>query len=1333
MESAEGLFEIRRSSLTDVKQIENLRIIFNSTEFGKISLVKLIERSVLSLCVTDSDKNLIGHACFYEYPNSLKFPENDWDTHFRHIYCTDNITTTNSLFIHLLAVSPVHDKFAITQLLKMAFTVACSVHYIFFVLGDACSIKCLNSFPFHTLSKRVAEGNDVFCAYRHEIFPVLFCRPAAVEDTDDLTPLINDQSKLLQKTYGDYYVSELVEAQNDNLKCVVVEYDRRAVGFVSATRDLNLRDLNAHYDLDLFSGLAKFDKSVKKEAEEQNEFPMTVTESTLEVTDKTENTLTISSYIKIEERINPSDLNQSSYLLNNEDNSQVCHWTKRLLHKDYDAQNSNKIKLTDNTKLNAFGIQIFTMKPEYESRFMDMLPLLFSQFSDLEYAVITVPRLVKCFPMLKSFVHCRIRQNKDPEHELYVLHRCELHRDFTVRRTRHADEEDIKLLIRNMNAFDRSLFLSDLQSFISNGRDEDGTIIFSYVAIALGKLVGVAILRDEHHIEWLRAHYNIEDFIYFTHHARNEHVSLYHFLLAANFQSRTELFLREILRLSKKTCIYYRVLPPYAEESKFNRCTLITCLSKLSLVKPRKQIIYPESLLNNIKGPEKRILEKFNSMPSLFMTTKKLLMEPKELINARIIIVGASTTGLAILEKLITCTYIRFTNLVLLSPNGLPGDTLERVNPLAYKFLSTDYAYPVDYLSQLGFKVCVNVICGKLTAIDRKFKRITISSKHKLSYDYLIITTGLQYHVSCPMSKLENLTKEGTINNFISMNFDYKHDNDNNNCDNDNGNRYDTNNAICNMKHRFAILQSKTSRPRNLFVINDVHDVLPIIDRINNIYLPLFHEVQFITSENRTPSFEIKSSNADKQLSNENDQISEEKRISQQNSMKKQEQCEHSETEEQLKSQSNQLLYDTFNNLNVLDNERIVNKLFIIYGYTIDAYTCITGLLNSGVDGNCIIMIQPPKMKHCPPAFDSFVIQRKIHNHMNKLKIRIGYDFILDHWCNSNMESSSSDIKTVTFNSNGKLLTIPCLGLFYFHMKTVDVDVFKALNDSCIVFDSRLVIDIHFRTNDSSIFAAGPITKLKRIYYNDYWRHEIANSVEIGHCLGDQLLNLFDPNIENVKAPPVDDSFILPTFKQSKTVGTLLPGNLFYLHCTQPSLWESMDTRMNNSEFGRLLVTGEDAKEIRYFSIYINKYNLIQDITCLSTKEFPAENYIQLFNLHEFLLNHLVSRFDEGLIRDFYDYFNDTWSLAIYHDRFADFKSEIRNLINTCSPTTTDESLEAKLRTIIKEKDQVSLNDFQELNRLYNSEYKKEIEQRFIKFIMFNYNLLSMYAKPDLV
>ncbi|TNN18131.1 Cilia- and flagella-associated protein [Schistosoma japonicum] len=749
MEKTDESFEIRRSNLTDVTQIEKLKNKVNLKGFGKKSLVKLIEKSVLSLCVTDNEKVIVGAACFYEYPNASQFPENDWIPRFSSTYCIQNVTHINSLFIHFLVISPAYEKLVTNQLLKAAFTIAGFVHYIFVLLEDVHNIKCLNFSPFHKLPKGCADANDIFCAYRHEIFPVLYCRPAMVEDTDDITPILNDLSTHLRTTYGDYYIAELVEAQSDNLKCFVVEYDRRAVGFVSATRNLNLIKLNEYYDLDVFDGLVKNDKLIKDRSQQGDKFAATGAQNEAEVTDNImDGNETTSTYAGNKEHIGLVDLNHSNYLSVNEITDQVYHhWTKRLLYKNHTVKDTSNIML-DVKKPNAFAIQLFIMKSEYESRYMDMLPLVFSQFTDLEYAVISVPRSVKCFPMLKSFVHCRIRLNKDPEHELYVLHRSELHRDFTVRRTRHADEEGIKLLIEKMNIFDRSLLLADLQAFIRNGRDEDGTIISSYVFVALNKIVGVAILRDEHDIEWLRAHYNIEDFIYFAHHGRNEHASLYHFMLAANFQSRTEIFLREILRQSKKTCIYYRVLPPYAPDSKFNRCTLITCLSRLCPVKPRKQIIYPESLINSVKAPEKRILEKFNTMSALFMTTGKLLMEPKEIINARIIVVGASTTGLAVLETLVTCPYIRFNNLVLLSSNDLPGDTLHPVNPLFYKFLPTDYAYPVDYLSQLGLKVCVNTIHGKLTAIDRKFKRITVSSGQKLSYDYLIITTGLQYHIA---------------------------------------------------------------------------------------------------------------------------------------------------------------------------------------------------------------------------------------------------------------------------------------------------------------------------------------------------------------------------------------------------------------------------------------------------------------------------------------------------------------------------------------------------------------------------------------------------------
>ena len=44
-----------------------------------------------------------------------------------------------------------------------------------------------------------------------------------VEDNDDLVPLLNGQTELLKASYGDYYVAELIKAQDDKMKCLVAE------------------------------------------------------------------------------------------------------------------------------------------------------------------------------------------------------------------------------------------------------------------------------------------------------------------------------------------------------------------------------------------------------------------------------------------------------------------------------------------------------------------------------------------------------------------------------------------------------------------------------------------------------------------------------------------------------------------------------------------------------------------------------------------------------------------------------------------------------------------------------------------------------------------------------------------------------------------------------------------------------------------------------------------------------------------------------------------------------------------------------------------------------
>ena len=44
-----------------------------------------------------------------------------------------------------------------------------------------------------------------------------------VEDHDDLTPIFNRQSDMLEKAYGRYFLAELIDAQNENMHCLVAE------------------------------------------------------------------------------------------------------------------------------------------------------------------------------------------------------------------------------------------------------------------------------------------------------------------------------------------------------------------------------------------------------------------------------------------------------------------------------------------------------------------------------------------------------------------------------------------------------------------------------------------------------------------------------------------------------------------------------------------------------------------------------------------------------------------------------------------------------------------------------------------------------------------------------------------------------------------------------------------------------------------------------------------------------------------------------------------------------------------------------------------------------
>ena len=71
---------------------------------------------------------------------------------------------------------------------------------------------------------------------------------------------------------------------------------------------------------------------------------------------------------------------------------------------------------------------------------------------------------------------------------------------------------------------------------------------------------------------------------------------------------------------------------------------------------------------------------------------------------------------------------------------------------------------------------------------------------------------------------------------------------------------------------------------------------------------------------------------------------------------------------------------------------------------------------------------------------------------------------------------------------------LQCTCIFFFKWRIC----ITAINDACLVYDGKLVIDAAFHTNDVSIRGAGTITKFQRKYHADQWTHANFNSKEVG-------------------------------------------------------------------------------------------------------------------------------------------------------------------------------------------------------------------------------------------
>ncbi|NXT65499.1 CFA61 protein, partial [Chaetops frenatus] len=745
----------RRTESSDVPGIIGLFSHITEDFFGRIDVTYLLESSNLALTLCNEKNEVIAHAAFLDYPNWNITDQAEWEPFLHENYTNNKCTPLNTLFMHLFVAEEEYAAGCCQEIVRRAFILLPDLQFLLLFIPPEerlgfCHSKLGVGDVFERMLPVPGSGMErrftLLACPRHRCHPRLYVRQARMEDYDDLMLIWTPQSETLEETYGEYLLADLIECEGEENQAAVCEVGGTAVGFMSLCSHVDVSLFRECFDLGPFHGLCKPHpedilkvprkpsvQGDKDESDETSQKPEPISSHNLEhvpgadAAVQKDRAVTVSQAELLVGDVSSRDSKGSGAPLLDTDEEGDLHPVHRGAS-------------------NAFRIRLLCIDEKYETRSLDFLHYAFSVFPDRDLCVILVPHHIPEFPLLHSFVRAVPSCTSRLGLELYVFHRAGLLTSFNVRKATTSDLQGVKMLVEALSLNEG--IWNDSMVFTEARRDPDGMPVQVFVAEVLDQIVGVSVTRDEMDIEYIRSHYNIEDFINFNHHQQEEHGHLCHFVLNPAFHHYSKYFLKEILRLGHKSSLYYPIYPEYVEGKLQHPCahSLTSALHYMAPVRPRRQIVYPLRELG-VNAPSEQVsADQLNF--SLNHINRKLVLESKVCINTRIVVVGASDVGISFLETLIFWPRLKFNNLTLISIHGLPGKDPQ--SSKYRRFLINSHCFNDEDYAQMSLCSWVNVVVGKMTGINRTAKYVVVSKEKEVPYDYLILCTGLSYQAVAP-------------------------------------------------------------------------------------------------------------------------------------------------------------------------------------------------------------------------------------------------------------------------------------------------------------------------------------------------------------------------------------------------------------------------------------------------------------------------------------------------------------------------------------------------------------------------------------------------------
>ncbi|XP_076759809.1 cilia- and flagella-associated protein 61 [Xylocopa sonorina] len=776
---------VRRMEHSDLPDLERLIRPETYEIFGDVDLGRVYEASCLSMVQCNEKREVVSGLCLCNYPNVPSVIPEEWPHWLRTLYRVENVTESNAMFAHILLWDKRYTGRFFEDLLTGFFDVASYLLHVILVvppgiiLADVFEQQMIRVPPRCTTDRYSVQS--LYMTERHLKHPRLRIRRAVEEDNDDVIPIIDAESTLLKEYYGEFYLSEMIRHPDGCRQLIVSEDDDGvATGVMCLNSTVDVKTLNENFELGPYNGLRKPHKddrfppesmmpdsetffnifSRKLRVETTEGFSLKVSseesmerEEAPEITTNTMSTDYASSKVEAVNEEQPQLTFLSSIITNLSD---VYHQSKLMTSafiESFDVPRElgtiiiGQVENTETLPLgielpsqpvyygerNAFVLEIFATQEHIKQRWgRNFVEAAFECYQNLDYCAILLPFSHPSLPLLEHFVRVPLRCNKDYPMTLYVTHRAALLVQVQLREAVLSDREGVQELLQRIPKAE--LILADFDATVRKERSD----LYCYVCQWNNVIVGVAILCAEKEVTYIRRRYHVEDHIAARNIPEDAYGRILHFVLMPIFSVHLHHFFCEIMRLTGMIVLYYRL-----RENAFSALTrthpLTICLNRMVPVNPRYRIEYKYSGFVETDEPEEET-EPF----SLFMTTPRLAMIPSSIIESKIVVVGASDCGVAFLEHLaLGQSFKRFTNLTLISPNGLPFDS--DTNDASTRLVPFKGRYCRKYRRLVAARTWINIVYGTVVAIQRKKKYVSVMHQGNVEYDYLILTCGLQY------------------------------------------------------------------------------------------------------------------------------------------------------------------------------------------------------------------------------------------------------------------------------------------------------------------------------------------------------------------------------------------------------------------------------------------------------------------------------------------------------------------------------------------------------------------------------------------------------------